>query len=139
MAADSASLLMMIGILPAYCVGFSLLWCGVVFITAALSGWRNLGERFQTAAEPPGGAQTVGARLGWANYTHAMRLGWDHEGYLHMSVLGIFKVGHPNLRIPAEAIQEERKSGLLGQRVLLDLGGITTLTVRAAAWDELRG
>lgn len=122
-----------------FAVVFPLFWCAIVFVIAAVGGWRDLAGRFQTLDPPPTSAELFGnTRLGWSSYRGVLRLGWEQDGMLHMSVLGIFKFGHPNLRIPAEAIREERKSGILGERVVLDLGGIADLTVRASDWDGLR-
>ncbi len=139
MEADSLQPLFVVGAAAGFLVVFPGIWCAVTFISAALGGWRDLAGRFTTSAGPPPKAELVrSVRLGWTQYRSAVRLGWDQDGYLHMSVLGIFKVGHPNLRIPAEVIREERKSGAFGDRVLLDLGGIADLKVRAKEWDRLR-
>ena len=138
MEATDPSPLFVIGAVLWFCIVFPAIWSAVCFLMAALGGWRDLAGRFRTDDPPPPGAEIVGtARLGWANYSGAMRLG-RLEDSLHMSVLGIFRVGHPHVRIPMEAIRVEEKGGFLGKRVTLYIGSSAELTLRAKDWERVQ-
>lgn len=134
---DAPSPLLVLAIIGGFCVAFPVIWSTVCVIIAALGGWKDLAGRFRTEAEPPPNAMLIGhARLGWSNYRGTMQIGRVGDT-LHISVLGIFRPGHPHLSIPLEAIRVEEKSGLLGRRVRLQIGTFAELTLPAASWEAL--
>lgn len=139
MEATDPSPIMMIGVVLGFCVVFPLIWGTVCFLISAMGGWRDLSGRFRTETPPPPNARLLAsARLGWANYRSTIRIARVGES-LHLSVLGIFRIGHPHLQIPLEAVRVEEKSGVLGRRVTLHIGSFAELTLRAAEWDEVQG
>lgn len=137
MESPPPSPLFMLALIGGFFVVFPLIWSAVCLLIAALGGWRDLAGRFRTDAEPPPNALLIGnARLGWSNYRGTMRIGRVGDA-LHVSVLGIFRPGHPHLQIPLEAIRVEEKSGILGRRATLHVGNFAELTLRMSDWETL--
>ncbi|HEV7238354.1 MAG TPA: hypothetical protein VGQ36_03870 [Thermoanaerobaculia bacterium] len=94
---------------------FVALWIGVVFLVATIGGWRSLAERY--VIEP---AQYTGTRWhmrsgvmrGTARYGNVLTIGADRRG-LFLSILFLFRVGHPPLFIPWEHIEMRERRGWL--------------------------
>ena len=90
-----------------FLVVFPLFWCGIVWLVGAM-GWRRLAGRYPAAARPEVTARRVAtatsARLGVVNYNGTVHVGVSPEG-LHLSVMSIFRVGHPPLLIPWDEIE----------------------------------
>jgi hypothetical protein len=103
---------------------FVLLWCAVVFSIAAFSGWMNLARRFRLSSAftgPSWGLQS--AYMRWASrYRSCLNIGADATG-LKLSVLFLFRVGHPPLLVPwSEISVARRRKFLFVRQVKLLLG-----------------
>jgi len=103
---------------------FVLLWCAIVFLIAALSGWMDLAERFRltsTFTGPTWGFQS--ARMRWtSHYGSCLGVGADATG-LMLSVLFLFRPGHPPLFVPwSEISVAKRQNFWFIRRVRLLLG-----------------
>lgn len=120
-------------------IGFVLIWSGVVYLLAWLSGWRRLARQYRHAGAPKG--QPLGAfwaMLGPVNHRGTLTIQAAPEG-LYLSVMVFFRIGHPPLLIPWHAIKRHgAPQGSLLRWVALELGDpkITTLRLPAAAVDE---
>lgn len=79
---------------------FPLLWCGVSFLLAHLSGWSRLAARFRTADEPKGRPLFMQpGRIGMVRYTRCLTLHLA-EGGMYLAVFPLCRPGHPRLFIP---------------------------------------
>lgn len=135
---DEPDGLLIVAIIAAFFVVFPIVWCAVVWLVAVSSGWRALGARFRFDGPLPEDARSgVTGRLRWSNYRGVLTIAADDQ-HLYLSVLPLFRFGHPTLRIPLEAVSEERVRGLFGPRARLDLAGIAVLIVTATTWDGVR-
>ena len=94
-------------VIASFLVVFPAFWCGVVWLIGA-TGWRRLAERYPAALRPEATehrvASATSARIGLANYNGVLHVGVSPEG-LHLSVMSIFRVGHPPLLIPWNEIE----------------------------------
>lgn len=89
----------------AFLVGFPLFWI-LIGKLIAQGGWARLAKQFETTRPAAGRRVRIGsARVGLANYNNVLRLHAQPDG-LRMSVLGIFRSGHPPLLIPWDAISD---------------------------------
>lgn len=103
---------------------FIALGCAAIFSIALFSGWRKLAERFRLRSSFTGvswGLQS--AYMRWAShYGNCLNVGADSAG-LKLSVVFLFRVGHPPLFIPWSEISVVRRSSFLFfRRVRLELG-----------------
>lgn len=101
-------------IIPTFIVFFTLIWRGVIYLIAWLSGWRRLATRYSTSVVPISGVETgLYARMGFANYNGVLSVGiWPEGLYLRPSYK-LFSVGHKPLLIPWYALQWKGETGLL--------------------------
>ena len=83
---------------------FILLWCAVIFLIAALSGWMDLASRFHLTSTFTGSAWRLQrARMRWtSHYGSCLTVGADMTG-LNLATLFLFRVGYPPLLIPWRA------------------------------------
>jgi hypothetical protein len=103
---------------------FVAFWLGICWLIS-LSGWSQLSRHFkasEASSEAPAisfGMQsarlrTAGTIIPSANYRGALTIGCQPTG-LRLSVMFLFRFGHPALLIPWSAIgQIEQKSALFG-------------------------
>jgi hypothetical protein len=79
---------------------FILFWCFVVKLISIMSGWNRLAQCFRTEVEPAGRSfKWRSMRMGLSNYNGCLNAVVCEEG-LYLSLMFIFKVGHPPLLIP---------------------------------------
>jgi hypothetical protein len=118
-----------------FIVFFLVLWCTVCFLISFITGWHALVRRFRKQSEPYGETRTAGPFL----YTVYMRF-WSHYGgvirvtaagdALYLSVLSLFRIGHPPLRVPWEEIQFKRTRYLWLKLIQLTLGDEEKIPLR---------
>ncbi len=124
--------------LPAYlgfAIFFAALWCAVGFLISLLTGWFALARRFHDQAEPYGDFKadgpffyTVYMRY-WSHYSGVIRLTAAGDA-LYASVLFLFRIGHPPLRIPWNEIEFGREKRVWRNFVVLTLGNQEHIPVR---------
>src|SRR6266700_1270862 len=92
-------------IVPLFPVLFVGLWITVCMFIGIVSGWSGLAKRFKCETAPYGEIKTAGpffysvyTRF-WGHYSSVIRL-TAAEDALYLSVLVLFRAGHPPLRIP---------------------------------------
>jgi hypothetical protein len=90
-------------IVPLGILSFAALWFGVIKLTSFL-GWRRLATHYQVDQVPTGARRLLSlAYVRFLQYQSVIRAGAFAEG-LVLTVLFPFRVGHPPLLIPWQAI-----------------------------------
>lgn len=119
-------------------VVFSAFWSGVVWLIARM-GWSRLAEFYETDLEPTGRRFYVGqARVGISGYSNVLRVHVEPEG-LRLSVMPLFRPGHPPLLIPWDEITDIRaKRQLVGRAYALDIGDLPTVTLPASVVEAIQ-
>lgn len=122
-------------LIPLIVVGFVLIWSGVVYLLAWLSGWRRLARRYRTDHKPSGPSMSsFVAMLGPVSYRGVLTIQTAPEG-LYLSIMLFFRLGHPPLLIPWSAIKRQGiDQGLLIKWLALDLGEPPLATLRLPAF-----
>jgi hypothetical protein len=88
---------------PLILLGFIAFWLGVVKVIALL-GWQRLATHYHVAQVPAVPRQWLSlAYVGFIQYQRVIRAGASAEG-LVLTVIFPFRVGHPPLLIPWQAI-----------------------------------
>ena len=103
---------------PAYILLFIILWMVVCKLIAAAGGWRTLSQNYRAVSVFDGQKlwlKSIGMRK-WTNYSNCITVGANKYG-LYLSVLLIFRVGHPPLFFPWTDISTEATS----RRLLPDI------------------
>jgi hypothetical protein len=114
---------------------FVVFWCAICFLIGLLSGWSALGARYRKQSEPDGEVKTAGPfsytvyMRFWSHYSGVIRLA-AAEDALYASVLSIFRVGHPPLRIPWEEIEMSRTRYFWLKQIQLTLGNEEKIPMR---------
>ena len=126
-------------LIPVILVGFVLIWSGVVYLLAWLSGWVRLARLYRVTHRPSGPPMSPWvAMLGPVSYRGALTIQTAPEG-LYLSMIVFFRIGHPPLLIPWSAIKRQGvDQGLLIKWLALVLGEPTLAILRlpAAMVDE---
>lgn len=119
-------------------IGFILIWSLVCVLLAWLGGWQRLARHYRCRHVPKGQPiSTFVAMLGPVNHRGTLTIQAAPEG-LYLSMMVLFRMGHPPLLIPWQAVKPQRsEQGLLIKWLALDLGDpkITTLRLPAALVD----
>jgi hypothetical protein len=124
---------------------FILFWCAILSLIAVLSGWATLAQRFRltaTFAGPTWAFQS--ARMRWnSHYGSCLNVSADATG-LKLSVLFLFRPGHPPLFVPWSEISVAKRWRFLffrqvklllgrGEQIPLVIGGGLADRIQAAA------
>jgi hypothetical protein len=118
-----------------FAVLFVALWCLIPLIVSFVGGWHRLSLRFRAQSEPYGDTRTAGPfsygvqmryRLG---YNNAIRI-TAAEDALYFSILFLFRIGHPPLRIPWNEIQIGRDKSFWRRYIVLTLGNEEMIPMR---------
>ena len=76
------------------------MWMFVSKILSLIGGWHSLSEKYRSEANFSGTRwQMQSARLGFVNYRSVITFGADYNN-IFISVMFLFRLGHPNLIIP---------------------------------------
>lgn len=112
---------------PLFPVWFIAVWCLVCIVISRLSGWHALARRSRSDSQPSWEIRSAGPLFYtvyfrfWCHYSSVIRL-TTAEDALYMSVLFLFRIGHPPLRIPWSEIALNRTNRLWLRYVVLTLG-----------------
>ena len=126
--------------LPAYFalffpVLFVGLWVIVCVFIGFVTGWSSLARRFRCNAAPYGDVKTAGPFFYsvytryWVHYSGVIRL-TVAEDALYLSVLVLFRAGHPPLRIPWSEIEFSRTKFMWNRFAVLTLGNQEQIPLR---------
>ena len=98
-------------------------WIAVSLLSGYVSGWTRLGRRYACSGGFPGNTWSFqSGHMRWgANYHNCLTMGANSEGF-YLSVLFLFRLGHPALFIPWREISVTCKKVLWFKRVQLHLG-----------------
>lgn len=116
-------------------VFFAVLWILICVFIGFVSGWRGLSRRFRCDRPPYGDVRTAGPLFYsiytrfWGHYSSVIRLTAAQDA-LYLSVLGLFRAGHPPLRIPWSEIRFGRTRFLWRRFVVLTLGNEERIPMR---------
>jgi hypothetical protein len=106
---------------------FAILWCVGCYFASFVAGWYSLSKRFRAQAEPYGEMKTAGPFFYtvymrfWGHYSSVIRMTAAADA-LYVSVIFLFRIGHPPLRIPWNDIQFGRTTYFFFPYVVLTLG-----------------
>jgi hypothetical protein len=120
-------------------LGFAAIWSSVCWLLAWIGGWQRLAHYYRCERSPNG--QAIGgfwAMLGPVSYRGTLTLQAAPEG-LYLSIMVLFRPGHPPLLIPWSAIKRQgTAAGGLFSWLTLELGDpkITTLRLPGGQVDE---
>jgi hypothetical protein len=109
---------------PAFLLG---LWALISLLTSSLSSWWVLASRFSTTEQPSGDVKTAGPFLYvvylrlWTHYSSVVRVTAAHDA-LYLSMLFLFRIGHPPLRIPWNEIQFSTTTYFFRRYMVLTFG-----------------
>jgi hypothetical protein len=118
-----------------YPIFFVVVWCSTCFVISALSGWYSLSKRFRAQSEPYGDMRSAGPFFYGVqmrfrtNYSSVIRLTAAGDA-LCLSVLFLFRVGHPSLSIPWNEIKFGRARILWRRYIVLALGNEEQIPMR---------
>jgi len=118
-----------------FAIFFVCLWCAVCLLVSFISGWYALSRRFRKQSEPYGEVRVAGPFfysvytrfLG--HYSGVIRF-TAAEDALYLSVVFLFRIGHPALRIPWDEIRISRKNLLWRKLIQLTLGNQEQIPMR---------
>jgi hypothetical protein len=109
---------------PVFFIG---VWALVGLLLSFLSGWWILATRFSTDEQPSGDAKTAGPFFYvlylrfWMHYSSVVRVTAANDA-LYLSVMFLFRIGHPPLRIPWNEIRFSTTTYFLRRYMVLTLG-----------------
>ena len=110
-----------------FAVFFVTLWCFVCFVISVLGGWYSLTTRFRAQSEPSGDLKSAGPLFYGVkmrfriNYSSVIRITAADDA-LYVSILFLFRAGHPPLRIPWTDVKFSRTKFLWQRYIVLSLG-----------------
>lgn len=116
-------------------IGFVLFWIFVSTLIGALSGWKTLADSFPWRSDPLGQTRTAGPFFYpvymrfWCQYRGVIRMTAADDA-LYLSVLGLFRAGHPPLRIPWSEIQLSKTTYAWQSYLSLTLGNRERIPMR---------
>jgi hypothetical protein len=114
---------------------FIALWCAIGFLVSFISGWLALSRRFKRQSEPYGETKTSGPLFYtvymrfWGHYSSVIRLTAASDA-LYVSILFLFRIGHPPLRIPWDEIRFNRTNFFFRTYIVLTLGNEEKIPMR---------
>ena len=117
---------------PVFFIG---LWALIGLLISFLSGWWVLASRFSTTEQPFGDVKTAGPLFYgvylrfWTHYSSVVRITAAHDA-LYLSVLFLFRIGHPPLRIPWNEIRFTATTYFFRRYMVLTLGTTEQIPLR---------
>lgn len=108
-SADIEPVWLSLAILGTFIMVFPLLWCLVVLLLSRVGGWHRLGKRYAVGDQLVEGNAVSPAHVsvGSVRYRHITTLQLNDEGFC-LSVMPLFRLGHPRLFIPYTDITTRR-------------------------------
>lgn len=117
---------------------FAGMWSLVLFINAHIGGWARLAQDHRRDGDRPDGAHLcTGNFRVFMSYSHVLYVAGTPEG-LHLSVMKLFFVAHPNLLIPWDRCEDLGPSALPFKRwTKLRLDGVS-VTIPEDVWENVK-
>lgn len=132
--ADPVSPWLLVGIIVGFPFVFVGIWSFVCVLLSSLGGWGRLAARYRTREAPAGTAfYSQYARLGLTSYKATMNFHLTPRGF-YMTVMPLFRPGHPPLFIPWEDVYNAQPEKFLWiESMRVDLGSPALATLRMPA------
>lgn len=110
-------------IIVGFPIAFVLVWSGVTLILSAIGGWKRIAAAFPGRDGLDGRRhRRVTGMVGWVSYRAVLTVTVTPEG-IGITVLPVFKAGHPPLFLPWSAIRNpQRRSWLVFEAVSFTIG-----------------
>lgn len=100
-------------------VFFISIWVFVSFLLSVAGGWRNLGKIYLADGAFDGKKWYFQSlKMGVVNYNSCVNIA-ANENSLYISVLPIFRIGHPPLNIPFSELQGKEYKGWIFRYVII--------------------
>jgi hypothetical protein len=93
-------------IIAAFLVVFPAFWCGICVLLSWMGGWSRMAQQFTASANQSVQGKTLSwrsGRVGGVNYKGVLNIRTNKSG-MHLSVMPLFRAGHPPLFIPWDAV-----------------------------------
>lgn len=136
-ASFTESALFPLAIIAGVLVVFPIFWVGIVRLLGMLSGWTALGKQHATDAPLPEPVHSMQwCRFGWIEYRLVVHFALDADA-LWIDILGLFRSGHPRLRIPRAEVVDvgPGRFGFVAHH-RLELPGGTVVALPKAVWEQ---
>ncbi|HFC11706.1 MAG TPA: hypothetical protein ENJ56_02585 [Anaerolineae bacterium] len=90
-----------------FMVIFPIFWMGIILLSARMTGWHKLAQRFAVAHDPQGEEFNFrSAQFGrFTNYSNILTVTVSFEG-IALRPFFLFRVGHKTLLFPWDSVQE---------------------------------
>ncbi len=99
--------------IPLWFVGFVTLWCVMALVFAHVGGWARLAKRYRAQQRPAGKTfRFQSGKFGGVNYSGVFTVVVAREG-MYLSVMPFFRLGHPPILLPWEAMENFEKKRTL--------------------------
>jgi hypothetical protein len=107
------------------------MWCAISFLLSAVGGWRRLAESFRAGDEPCGRLFFMqSGKVGLVNYGSCLTIHTAPNG-LYLSVWLPFRLGHPPLFIPWDAVRNATTRRFLWfERIVFEVGSPSVATLQ---------
>jgi hypothetical protein len=121
----------LIALLPFLIAGW---WCFVVWILSVMGGWRRLAAQYRARRPPTGRRLSMqSGKIGFVNYNGCLTIHASDDG-LWLSVMALFRPGHPPLLIPWSKIHNRQTRRIWGrERVAFEVGSPATARLQLPA------
>lgn len=107
------------------------MWCFISFLISRLGGWNRLADIYP--ADGSGLGERYGrqsAKVGWANYGSVLTI-WTSESGIRLSVQLLFRLFHPPIFIPWDAVFNATSRRILWfEYVAFDVGSPRIATMQ---------
>jgi hypothetical protein len=109
------------------------MWCAICLMLSR-GGWRRLAESFPACGQPSGSRFSAqSGKVGAASYNGCLTIYSSHEG-LYLSVWLPFRLGHPPLFIPWNAVRNATTQRFLWiKTVVFDVGSPSVATLELSS------
>lgn len=141
MSPTASAFVIGLGVLVAFPLLLAGMFALVGVILSAIGGWGRLARHFRAGSEPLAGRHLGGlsGMVGPVSYRYTLSATVGSEG-IRLSVMPLFRAGHPHLFIPYAAMSEPRPRKLLWwDLVAVEVGRprIATLSLPATLLDAV--
>jgi hypothetical protein len=112
---------------PLFFVG---LWVTICLVLSLLGGWRRVAHQYPGRTSPSGKCfRMQSGSFGWVNYGNCLNIQTSAEG-IDVAIMLPFRLGHPPLFIPWEAVENPRvRKFLCLSSVRFDIGSPRVATI----------
>jgi TPR repeat protein len=114
------------------------MWCLVGFSLAQIGGWASLAAEYPTTQPFEGKVfRGLAGQFGVARYSGILNIGANREG-LYLSVLFIFRVGHPPLFVRWEDITASVQKGFNHDMVAMEFSKVPGVVMKLRQKDVMK-